>query len=105
MARGAAHDGLVCPTGGLSAGGGVEPPGAVLRHNPGQHAAHLARVERTARVLPGQPPRLGLRTRQSNLIMDGGDHRCPAFHLLRRAHMRGRPARGLACRSGSHAQC
>ena len=67
--------------GGFPQGRGDQ--GALLGNNPGQHAAHLAWTERTARIHPGQPLRLGLRAGQLDLIMDGGDHICPAFHLLR----------------------
>jgi len=94
MARGATHDGPWCPTGGLSAGAGWGRRCALLGNNSGQHAAYLARTERTGRIFPRQALRLGLHARQSKLMMDGGDDSCPAFHLLRllrRAHMRRRP--------------
>ncbi len=63
MARGAAYNRPTRPSGGFSAGVGRGGRRALLRNNPGEHAAHLAGAEGTAWVLPGQPLRLSPRTR------------------------------------------
>jgi hypothetical protein len=91
MARGTAHDRSARSSGGFSAGAGRGRGGALLGNNPGQCPAHLARAERAGRVLPGQPLRLSPRAGQPDLIVDGGDHIRPAFHLREGAHARRGP--------------